>query len=213
MTDHTPEHEALVIVDSDSSSNSPAVERTAVFLADPEAASLLLVDTVRRLIDNHRIQKGIVDLSTVPGLAVAGAFHDAGVPYLSLEYGQERHHDTHSEDRDLTAISSVTASRLPRGPEAYYALAEGRHEMSIGDIGGIDAEIVLVPKARGDFIDLSPETITGAVYTQCQELARDLLLVIPPERGVVSTPDGNYVRTIAHVKETAAPEQPAEHVE
>ena len=166
-------------------------ERTVAFYTDPRAATLLLKETIAALITSTDIQRGLVDLSTVSGLAIAEAFHEAGVPFDSLEFGQE--------------------DRLAEGPptdedaDEVRQAADGIKELEIEDLGTIDANIVVVPyvTANGVTMDFTKTTVLGTVISQIEQAERQLLLVLPPERGLRPIADGMYQRAIVHVEPTS----------
>lgn len=191
MTDHT-----------DESAIAPATERTVAFFADPRAASLLLTETVEKLIESLGIQRGLVDLSTIPGLAVASAFESAGVPFDSLVFGQQDHFEVGSPDRH-PVYQPVIASDAER----LRALAERVTELPVGELGSVNANVVVIPAMVGPdekLLDFSQGTLVGAVVTQLEEAQRDLVLVDAPERGLRGLPDGTYQRAVIHVGSTSS---------
>jgi hypothetical protein len=176
----------------------PVGERTVAFFADPRAATILLTQTISELIAALSVKRGLVDLSSLPGLAVAAAFEEAGVPYESLVFGQENHYESLMPDRD-----SVHRPYIEADAERFRALAAGTHEMAVADFGTINANVVLIPAMVGPdekLIDFSPTTTTGAVLEQFQALERALVLIDTPERGLRVMPDGSYQRTMVHVQ-------------
>lgn len=162
-------------------------ERTVAFYTDPRAATLLLKETVAALIDSMQIKRGIVDLSTVSGIAIAAAFAEADLPFDSLEFGQD--------------------DRLEEGPPTEHDIdelresAEGIADVEIDGLGTIDANVVVVPTVGSDgvSIDFGTTTVLGTVYGQIVEAERELLVVLPPERGLRPVADGLYQRAIIHV--------------
>lgn len=176
---------------------SPPTERTAVFIADPRAAALLLTETVEKLIESSDIELGIIDLSTVPGIAVAKAFDNSGVPFESLEYGQSDHTGlAPAEPSTSTPVTADDATRL-------RALASAERAVPVAELGDMDANIVLIPAIGGGGdnarLDLSPQTVTGAVFVQIEAAGRDVLIVDAPERGLRTSGDGEYQRAIIRV--------------
>lgn len=173
-----------------------AVERTVVFFSEPRAATLLLGETIAQLIDAHGIQRGIVDLSTVPGIAIANALAVAGIPFESLVFGQTEHFDAGPTDEHPVFAQAVAeAMRLAE-------LAERVTEVNVGELGAIDANVVLVPAMVDDqssVIDFRQGSVLGAVLTQLEQAGRDAIVVTPPERGLRRVSDGSYVRTTFRV--------------
>ncbi|MCI4659690.1 hypothetical protein [Cryobacterium zhongshanensis] len=187
------------IVDDEESAGGTATltERTVVFFTDPRAATLLLTETIGRLISTLRIKHGIVDLSSIPGLAVAAAFERAGVPYESLLFGQENHYDNRPPERD-----AVNNPYIESDAERFRRLAAGSKVVPMADLGTINANIVLIPAMVGPdekLIDLSFDSLPGAVLTQLEAVERAFVIVDTPERGLRSMPDGTYERTLIQV--------------
>lgn len=184
-----------------SEQTAPLTERTVAFFADRRAAPLLLTETVDQIISNLRVQRGLVDISSIPGLAIAEAFLRAGIPYESIEFGQERTYETVVTEHDpiQNPVTEADADRVRR-------LAAGEVELDIAELGNIDANIALVPAVVGPnekLIDLSPHTITGVVMVQAGDLGRNLLVIDTPERGLSVEPTGGYLRTVLHVEGSA----------
>ncbi len=176
-------------------------ERTVAFFVDPRASSLLLAETVEGLINSLGIQRALIDLSAVPGLVIASAFERAGLPFDSLEFGQEDHLDDAPVDRH-PVFAPVVASDADRIREA----AAGIHEIQVSDFGSIDANIVVVPAMVAHdeaLLDFSQGSIVGAVLTQAEATARDLVLIDTPERGLRPQPDGSYTRSVVHIGATS----------
>lgn len=172
-------------------------ERTVAFFADPRAATLLLTETISRLIDALEIERGLVDLSSLPGLAVAAAFEREGVPYDSLAFGQTEQYIEWMPERD-PLHNPIIASDAER----FRALAAGVKEVPVAELGAIDANVVLIPAMVGDnekLIDFSPGSLPGAVMTQLEVTGRPLVIIDTPERGLRHSFEGTYQRAIIHV--------------
>jgi hypothetical protein len=172
-------------------------ERTVAFFADPRAATLLLTETISELIVALDVKRGLVDLSSLPGLAVAAAFERAGVPYVSLVFGQEDHYVSAAAERDLVHNPYTAADA-----EKFRQLADGSHEVAIAEFGAIDANVVLIPAMVGPdekLIDFSPGTVPGAVLSQFEALERSLVVVDTPERGLRQMSGGVYQRPLIHI--------------
>lgn len=180
---------------------APAYERTVAFFADPRAGLLLLEETVRDLIAERQIERGLVDLTTLPGIAIARALSEAGIPFHPLEYGQENHLHLGESSRD-----SIQAPVIAEDAAALRAQAEAPITLQVGELGAVDANLVLVPAmvdTDEKLIDLSQGTLTGAVMTQAEEAQRDLLFIDTPERGLRRRSDGAYRRAVLHIAATA----------
>jgi hypothetical protein len=177
-------------------------ERTVAFFPDPRASTLLLTDTVASLIEILEIERGLVDLSSLPGLAVAAAFEEKNVPFDSLQYGQADHYIEWMSERDPVHNPVIEADA-----ERLRALASGVKTLEVGDLGDVDANVILIPAmANNDakLIDFSPETLPGAVMTQLEAGERPLMIIDTPERGLRQSFEGVYQRRIIHVGEGAS---------
>jgi hypothetical protein len=176
---------------------SPKIERTVAFFADPRAATLLLTETISQMIAALSIERGLVDLSSIPGLSIAAAFELAGVPYEAMVFGQEDQYDTALGDREPVQNPYIAADAA-----RFRLLADGVREISSSEFASIDANVALIPAMAGPdekLIDFSPLTVTGAVLTQLENVQRSLVIVDTPERGLRSMPDGSYQRAVIHV--------------
>lgn len=171
----------------------PITERTVAFYAAPNAATHLLHPTISALISARDIERGLVDLSTVPGLVIATALRDADVPYSALEFGQDDQLERgEPSDQDVDSIRAAAA---------------GTVNLAVGDLGRVDANVVLVPAAiesNTNLVDFSQGTVLGAVMSQIETAERPVLVVMPPERGLQPVGDGVYQRSIVHVAGTSA---------
>lgn len=177
----------------------PRVERTVAFIADPGATTFLLRETVTRLVGSLDVQRGLVDLTTLPGVAVALALEEAGVPYDLLDFGQR----TPGEDPGTEPVrvpgEDVTMAEAPR----LRAAAAGTVEVELDRIGSIDANLLLIPTVREDGTAAQAEfgigTLPGLVLDQAEQLGLRILVMCPPEQGVRRFQNGSWVRQIMHV--------------
>ncbi len=182
-------------------------ERSVAFFADRRASTLLLKETVIELIQNQRIAKGYVDISSLPGLAIADAFVASGVPFESIEFGQDRVYETLTESTDRDTV------REPYGlddEERIRAAAHGALSLEVDELASVNANLALVPAPVGPgeaLIDFSPQTVTGVVLQQASEQRLPLLIINTPERGLTVDDRGLYIRGILHV---ASPEAETE---
>lgn len=185
----------------DAEAEGPKTERTVAFIPDPRAATLLLTETISQLIAALSIERGLVDLSSRPGLAVAAAFERAGVPYESLAFGQEDHCAEQApgqEPEQQTYAQNAARFRM---------LAAAIKEVPAAELGSIDANVVLIPAMVGHgekLIDFTPGSIPGAVMTQLEAYERSFMVVDTPERGLRGRPDGTYERTLINVDPSAS---------
>lgn len=206
----TPREGAVVTDEQESTSETITTERTLAFFADPRATDLLLEETVQKVIESLEIQRGLVDLSSVAGITIAQAFHDAGIPFDALDYGQdgefaEAAPTVHGSWASLA--DGITLKTLTDKAESLRTLASSVVEVPIAEIGAIDANVMLIPAMVGSdekLIDFSPETISGVAITQLQETNREFTVVLPPERGLRGLDDGSYERIVIHVSEHGA---------
>jgi hypothetical protein len=190
----TTNHEDAVASES---AEDVRTERTIAFFADPQAATLLLTDTVARLIDAMEVQRGLVDLSSLPGLAVAAAFEREGVPYEALDFGQSDQFIEWMSERD-----PLHNPFIEEDADHFRSLAVGVKQIPFDQIGSVDANVVLIPAMVPDgkkMIDFSPESLPGAVMNQLEEAQRPMLIIDTPERGLRHSFEGIYQREIIHV--------------
>ena len=183
---------------TEASAAAPVVtERTAAFFCDPNTSTLLLSCTISRLIAATGIQRGLIDLSTLAGLAVAEAFQRAGLPYESIVFGQE--------DNYLPPMAEPHPVHNPLQAEdghRFKALAAKEHPVEVAHLGGIDANIVLIPAMVGPnegLIAFTTGTTIGAVYEQLAEGKVECMMIDTPERGLRRAADGAYQRRIIHL--------------
>lgn len=194
-----------------------STERTAVFFCDSRASTVMLGETVSLLIATKHIERGILDINSAPGRVVAAEFHKAGLPYSALSTDQPL--PTNEDLADITDLDGEFPSKLD-DPAYLLQQAAGIVEVDPERYHEINANIVLVPAMVGsgqvhidlvadhtNGIDLSPTTLPGVVIEQCQLADRDVLLIDPPERGLVQRPGGGYQRRIMHLGMEASPEE------
>lgn len=176
----------------------PREERTVAFVADPRATTFLLRDTVTKLVGSLGIQRGLVDLTTLPGVAIALALERAGVPYRLLDFGQS----TPGEDANTAPVAvpgeEVTMGDVPRLREA----AAGTVRVEPDRIGALDANLMLIPTVReggAAQAEFGIGTLPGLVLDQAEQLGLRILVTCPPEQGIRRYQDGSWVRQIMHV--------------
>lgn len=183
-------------VDGASETEDPHVERTVAFIADPRATTFLLPGTVSRLVGSLRIQRGLVDLSTLSGVAIALALEGEGVPYDLLDFGQGVSDDDPNTDPEPGEETGMAEALRLR--EA----AIGVVRVGLDRIASINADLMLVPtvcedgSARADF---SRETLPGLVLEQAERLGLRILMMCPPEQGVRRYQNDSWVRQVMHV--------------
>lgn len=197
------------VLDS-TTTGEPTTERTVAFISDPRATDLLLEETIQKVVESLEIQRGIVDLSSVAGIAIGQVLHEAGIPFDALDYGQEGDfqraapvvHGSWAALADGITLSSLTekAGQLREAASSVVTVP-------VGEIGAIDANVMLIPAMVGTDeknVDFSPETISGVALTQLEEAKREFTIVLPPERGLRGLDDGSYERIVLHVNEHGA---------
>jgi hypothetical protein len=161
---------------------APAVP-TAVFYADPRATTFLLRETISSLLASYGIQRALVRLSSPADLVIAQTLVDAGIAYEELEFlGDENASLAGSaEERDF----DLGFDERPGRDEPLRAQAAGRFEMSLEHLADVNANVVLVPaKLDSRLIDFSPNTVVGRALAQAEQLDREVLVIVPPERGI-----------------------------
>jgi hypothetical protein len=179
MTDPTPEQESEPI--------SIEGNRTAVFLADGRVSPFLITDTIDALIEEQKLEKAILDLSTKAGITLARHLN-----WINFSY------------------SVFDTEPLVSSPEFKFdidELLEGAEEtlaFEPDSIVNIDAGIVLIPMAAldgGAGIDASEGTITSILVPQLQEAQKGVLMILPPELGLRRQADETYVRAMLQLRD------------
>lgn len=183
-------------------------QRTVAFFADPRAAKLLLTETIEKLIESLDIRQGIVDITTMAGVDIAQAFVNMGVPFATLEYGQEPHYER-AEDRfpDVSPqLIKYAAANVAMHEEDLTNQASGVVYQDVNELAAVDANIVLIPAMVGPnekFLDFSQGSLVGTVLAQLEEAGRDAIVIDAPERGLRPMDDGSYQRAVIHVQPNA----------
>lgn len=203
------------IEDSQEYDKTLRAERTAVFFCDSRASTIMLGETISTLIAVKHIQRGILDVNSPAGRAIAAQFHKAGLPYDILSTDQPLPEDNtqDSDDDELREYDKFD------DPAYLLQQAAGIVDVDPENYHQINANIVVVPAMVGsgqkhidvvadrtDVIDAGPTTLPGIVMAQCQMADRDVLMIDTPERGLVQRADGEYQRRVAHLGFEASPE-------
>ncbi|WP_017544040.1 hypothetical protein [Nocardiopsis prasina] len=176
----------------------PHVERTVAFIADPRATTFLMRETVSRLVGSLGIQRGLVDPTTLSGVAVALTLEAEGVPYDLIDFGQGLPDDDPNMEPAPVPGEDVTMAEAPRLREA----AAGTVRVELDRIGSMDANLMLIPAVReggSAHAEFAVETLPGLVLSQAEQLGLRILVMCPPEQGVRRYQDGPWVRQIMHV--------------
>lgn len=195
---------------SDITQDQPVSQRTVAFFADPRAPKLLLTETVEKLIESLEIDQGIVDITTMAGVDIALAFVNAGVPFATLEYGQEPHYDQPDAEHSAEMSSELrrfAAANVAMHEEQLVNEASGVVYRPVNELGTVDANVVLVPAMVGPnekLLDFSHGSLIGTVLSQLEETGRDAIVIDTPERGLRPMGDGSYQRAIIHVQTGAS---------
>jgi len=190
----------------------PLAERTAAFFAAPRAAALFLDETIQKLIESLNIQRGLVDISTVGGVRIACVLKDARVPFELLDFGQGQHYleavpdalleSTPETDVMVPAMRILSAEIIAKETAQLRDASSGTREMHVGQLGVINANVVLIPAMVGPdekLLDFTEGSLLGALIGQLENAERDFILVDSPERGLRAMPDGSYQRSVVHV--------------
>lgn len=199
-------------------------ERTVAFLSDPRAATLLLKETVKRLITTQQIERGLIDMTSLPGLAVAAAFLEADIPYEEIKF------DTAGEPKQLRKLRRRMARKSPvlakafeepteladpvqqaliESAEGLRSMAVAVRKIALNKIAELNANLVLLPapaSAESPEFDFAPNTLPGIALEQLEAKRLPFILIVPPERGVMPMGDGTYARMIMHVAPPSEPE-------
>lgn len=176
----------------------PHVERTVAFVADPRATTFLLRETVSRLVGSLSIQRGLVDLTTLSGVAIALALETEGIPYDLLDFGQDIPDDAPSMNPVPEPGEDVSMSEAPRLRQG----AAGTVKVGIDQIGSINANLMLIPtvaESGSAHADFAMETLPGLVLDQAEQRGLQILVMCPPEQGVRRYQNSCWVRHIMHV--------------
>ncbi|HEU5223136.1 MAG TPA: hypothetical protein VFU07_05570 [Candidatus Lumbricidophila sp.] len=160
---------------------------TAAFFADPRASTFLLKDTVRSLLATYKIQHAYVDLTTLPGMTVATVLLESGIAYEAVNFGQQRPEALPLSPTNTDKRFKPSKPRTMQDLPYLEHMSAGEHVIDIAKLADINANLVLIPGQLGapqHLIDFSQNTLVGAVLTQAEALKRDVLVVVPPERGL-----------------------------
>lgn len=180
---------------------------TAAFFADPNAAVFLLRETVSTMLATYAIKHAYVDISTLGGLTIAAELLQAGIAYEILDFGQEPPQPL----PEAPGSDHRFKPNRPRTMHDYSYLAHmsaGVHRIDVGELASIDANLILIPSIAGahggeQLIDFTPSTVVGAVFSEAEELGRDILVIAPPERGLRAaggTGNERYERQVVLVR-------------
>lgn len=189
-----------VVEDERTDEDDEDAVRAAVFFSHPYAPTLFLTKTVLRLISSARIERGIVDLSGAPGLAIAEAFVQAGVPFEDLQYGQATHYVVLSEEGELVPNEEM-AARAAR----LKALAAEVHEVAIEDLYKVPASLVVVPapvETGSKLVYFGPDAMPGIIVAQLSLADEEMpmIMIDTPERGLQAHGHDDYERVLTHIE-------------
>ena len=192
--------DAEVVEDEQADEDDENAVRAAVFFSHPYAPTLFLTKTVLRLISSARIERGVVDLSGAPGLAIAEAFVQAGVPFEDLQYGQLTHYVSLSEDGELVADDEM-AARAAR----VKSLAAEVHEVPMEDLYKVPASIVIVPapvETGSRIVYFGPDAMPGIIVAQLglADEEMPMIMIDTPERGLQAYGPDDYERVLTHIE-------------
>lgn len=197
MTDTPATH-----YEEDAADYDPA-PRTVVIIPDSRSSEILMGETVSMLIEANSIEQGVVELSTLVGVTAAAAFKEAQVPYKVLSFGQGT--PDFAAERPYNPKTSTTLE------DASYLFkhSDGVVEVDADSLHTLDANYIFVPAIAGSGqqridlavesapVDVGETTLIGhllALFEQTGET--DVLLIDPPERGLIQNADGSYHRRL-----------------
>ena len=170
-------------------------DQAIAFLCDSRASVLCLVETIEMLLAGHDVQRAYLELSSEAGRTIARTLLDHQVPFGVLSFGQP---DLGPEHQDLVG----SASELVQLDPGSFHLLKAQLAIVPAMVGSgedhVDAAM------GGSNIDLSPNTLPGAVLELAQANSRTLLMVDTPERGLVQTADGRYLRRVIVIGEAVS---------
>lgn len=174
-------------------------KRTLTFFTDPRTSTFLLGETIAALLASLKIEHALVDLTNMSGVVIAKELVKAGIPYDLLDFGQQGA-GAQFEKKPDGSSPEVDVDYDPHfdpGEDTTYDLVNLRHKalgtiaVNVAELGTINTNIVLVPALVHPYekhLDLSPQTIPGAVYTQMEERQRALIMIGTPEQGLTPVP-------------------------
>ena len=165
-------------------------EKTIAVIADPEASSLFLGETIVSLCEGAEVEVVVVDLHGAPGVAVAQVLAERGVPFESLVIGQEdRVPEAMRPERDRLA-----------------GVARGEKVQDMEELALIDANLVLVADSVSeqgvDLMSFGLDALPGIVLRQAETVSIPAMVVVPPEMGLArSRNEGGdtYLRKLVHI--------------
>lgn len=193
------------LVSAEPEQSAEAEPTPAIFYADSRASEIAIAETVRQLIAGGELTEAIVELNSVVGVTVANTIQE-----LSEQPG--------GEHLRYSVLSFETGFDQPTDDPEREALYQYAHQVisaQAGELPSRAVRVVLVPAILGsgqqriDYFldpenalpDLSPTTMPGHIAAQLQ-LGQDqpeVILIDPPERGLVQQVDGSYVRRLLGV--------------
>lgn len=178
-----------------------AVEYTVAIFADSRASTIALAETFGHLVTARSISRGIVELNTPAGVAIAAKLRDLHIAY------------------DVMVFDNASADENADPEVASLHTAAAQHiRVATGELHELDANYVVIPAISGagqrriDLavdghvgVDIGETTLPGHVVNRLQEKARttgitqEVLYIDVPERGLVQEADGSYQRRILHL--------------
>lgn len=183
--------------------------RVLTVLVDSRASSIMLVGTIRDIIDEYSITEVIINANSPAGENVANELGRLDIPFWLASPGVEGDSTSLRGDTLGMAQPAVRVDDTPFYDEdnPLLDLAVGQLALDLSTIHQTDAMLVIVPAmvgsthevvdllrpSDGSRTDLTPRTIPGAVVSACSAVERQLLVIEPPERGLVSIPISDEV--------------------
>jgi len=174
--------------DSDPITTTPSI----LFLADPNASTFLLADTVQTILIKYSIQRAYIDLTTLAGLTAAAELQKSGIAYESLNFGQ-------NFPEISSMVKSENSANQPYPDFTAYPyllqMSARARALYLDDLVDIDANMVLVPTITAEgLIDFSTDTLVGKMLSKAENAGDDVLVIVPPERGVYARKPERYER-------------------
>lgn len=184
-----------------------AAARSAVFFPDSRASELCLDTTVEQLASANDLQTGIVELSTLAGVTLAATFLRLGIDYKILSFGQGT--------PEFGSEKPYDPSTLPSLEDAAYLFkhSSGTVVLDPENLHTIEANYVVIPAISGsgtkridlavekDPVDVGQTTLLGHLLSLFETSGQQhtVLMIDPPERGLVQERDGSYQRRVLSI--------------
>lgn len=178
------------------------VEYTVVFIPDSRASTIALAETVKHLVNAREISRGIVELNTNAGIAIATQLCAQHIAYDVMVFDNDDP-ENRSSDEAVRALHTAAAQHV-------HVSAEELHELDanyivIPAVSGAGQRRIDLAVERDGSVDIGETTLPGHVIkglelkAQATGVTEELLYIDVPERGLVQEADGTYQRRVLHL--------------